>query len=261
MMKFGHLFTLIFFICVPAFALVVADPLPMSGVVSRDTNNQIDPQIDYERFVGRVTDKDDSSRIFKIKVENNNSKFFRAGDRVQFKVNQQEKRDFCTGFVRSVEDFYFAIYVENLNPCFSKKEYFRRGTVLNFYAPILAQRVLEASQYRNQLIVRKEDFLSQLNGINHFLWTFDQQKVKTAAEYDEEINRLQREKRKALDDMITLKQEKLILQNELMRKLTELDESLKFYRVERQELMSDRWNLDHDTGLPVGQRPQQEKWP
>src|SRR5690606_33186213 len=122
----------------------------------------------------------------------------------------------------------------------------------------LGQRVMEASHYRNQLIIRKEDFLSQLNSINHFLWTYDQQKVKTAADYDEQINRLQREKRKALDDMITLKQEKLILQNELMRKLTELDESLKFYRVERQELMSDRWNLDHDTGLPFGQRPQEE---
>ena|SRR5690554_939350 len=260
MMNFGHLFTLIFFLNTSAFALVISDPLPDRGVLSRDTNHQIDPQIDYERFIGRVTDKDESSRIFKVKVENNNSKFFRAGDKVRFKVNQQEKREFCTGFVRSVEDFYFSIYVESLNPCYSAKEYFRRGTVLNFYAPVLAQRVLEASQYRNQLIVRKEDFLSQLNDINHFLWTFDQQKVKTAAEYDEQINRLQREKRKALDDMITLKQEKLILQNELMKKLTELDESLKFYRVERQELMSDRWNLDHDTGLPFGQRPQEEKW-
>ncbi len=83
--------------------------------------------------------------------------------------------------------------------------------------------------------------------------------MKTAANYDEEINRLQREKRKALDDMISLKQERLNLQNELMGKLNELDESLKYYRVERQELMTDRWNLDHDQGLPFGQRPQAVK--
>ena len=262
-MNFGHLCTLIFLLTTTSFVfgVVISDPLPESGVLSRDTNNQIDPLIDYERFSGRVTDKDESSRVFKIKVENNNSKFFRAGDKVQFKVNQQDRKQYCTGFVRTVEDFYFSIYVESLAPCFSSTEYFRRGTVLNFYAQVLGQRVMEASHYRNQLIIRKEDFLSQLNSINHFLWTYDQQKVKTAADYDEQINRLQREKRKALDDMITLKQEKLILQNELMRKLTELDESLKFYRVERQELMSDRWNLDHDTGLPFGQRPQEEKWP
>lgn len=260
-MNFGHLSTFLFLLVTPLWAVVISDPLPLEGVLSRDSNHQMDPSIDYERFSGRVSDKDDSSRVFKVKVENNNSKFFRAGDKVQFKVNQQERRPYCTGFVRSVEDFYFSIYVESLGPCYSTSDYFRRGTVLNFYAPVLAQRVLEASQYRNQLIVRKEDFLSQLNGINHFLWSYDQQKVKTAAQYDEEINRLQREKRKALDDMITLKQEKLILQNELMRKLTELDESLKYYRVERQELLSDRWNLDHDTGLPFGQRPQPEKWP
>lgn len=259
MMNFGHLFILIFLISTQAFGVVISDPLPEKGVLSRDTNHQIDPNIDYERFTGRVSDKDDSSRIFKIRVENNNSKFFRAGDKVSFKVNQQEKKNFCTGFVRNVEDFYFSIYVESLGPCYSTNEYFRRGTVLHFYSPILAERVLHASQYRNQLIVRKEDFLSQLNSINHFLWSFDQQRVKTAADYDLRINELQREKRKALDDMITLKQEKLILQNELMRKLTELDESLKFYRVERQELLSDRWNLDHDTGLPFGQRPQEEK--
>jgi hypothetical protein len=44
-----------------------------------------------------------------------------------------------------------------------------------------------------------------------------------------------------------------------MVKLNELDESLIHYRVERQELMTDRWNLDHDSGLPVGQRPQDVK--
>jgi len=111
---------------------------------------------------------------------------------------------------------------------------------------------------QNGLKLKKKgiDFLKQLNDINHFIWNFDQLKVKRAADYDEEINRLQREKRKALDDMIALKQEKLVLQNELMKKLNELDESLLFYRVERQELMTDRWESDHDQGLPFGQRPQ-----
>jgi hypothetical protein len=127
---------------------------------------------------------------------------------------------------------------------------------LNFNAKILAQRVYEAMKYRDQLVVRKEDFLKQLNDTNHFLWTFDQQKVQVAAKYDDEINRLQREKRKALDDMIALKQERLILQNELMTRLTDLDGSILFYRIERQDLMTDRWNSDHDAGLPFGQRPQ-----
>lgn len=242
-----------------AQAVVLVPNLPEEGVLGPQNRNSIDPNVDYERFSGRVSDKDDDSRIFKVQVENNNTKFFRAGDQVLFKLNLKEGKEFCKGFVRSVEDFHFTIFVESLAPCYSSSEYFRRGTVLNFYSKNLSQRVFEASKYREQLILRKEDFLKQLNGINHFLWTFDQQKVKTASDYDEQINRLQREKRKALDDMISLKQERLVLQNELMRKLNELDESLSFYRVERQELMTDRWNSDHDLGIPVGQRPQEIK--
>lgn len=260
MRTFGH-FSLLFFLLFSfkAGAVVVVPNLPNQGVVGPENRGSIDPNVDYERFSGRVSDKDDTARIFKINVENNNTKFFRAGDPVLFKVNLKDTRDFCKGFVRNVEDFHFTIFVESLGPCYSTTEYFRRGTVLNFYSKTLALRVFEASKYREQLILRKEDFLKQLNDINHFLWTFDQQKVKTAADYDEQINRLQREKRKAIDDMITLKQERLVLQNELMKKLNELDESMLFYRVERQELMTDRWQMDHDQGLPVGHRPQDIK--
>ncbi|MGE3610921.1 MAG: hypothetical protein AB7I27_15125 [Bacteriovoracaceae bacterium] len=263
MKTFGH--SPIFFFCTTflianlALALPITHSLPDSGVVDPENRGAIDPNVDYEHFSGRVSDKDETGRIFKIHVENNNTKFFRPGDGVQFKVNLQEKKEFCKGFVQTVEDFYFTMKVEALRPCFSTEEYFRRGTVLNFYSPTLANRVLEATKFREQLVIRKEDFLKQLNDINHYLWSFDQEKVKTAAKYDEEINRLQREKRKALDDLVTVKQEKLTLQNELMKKLNELDESLLFYRVERQELLTDRWQLDHDLGLPVGQRPQKTK--
>ncbi len=261
MRTFGHFWIAFFFagamVAGAAWALVAAPSYPKAGVLAQDNRGVIDPSVDYERFSGRVSDKDDSERVFKVRVENNNTKFFRAGDLVLFKVNRRSSRSYCRAFVRNVEDFHFTIYVENLSPCFAKGEYFRRGTVLNFYSKALALRVFEASKYREQLILRKEDFLKQLNDINHFLWTFDQHKVQTAARYDEEINRLQREKRKALDDMITLKQERLVLQNELMKRLNELDESLIFYRVERQELLSDRWDLDHDQGLPVGPRPQE----
>ncbi len=245
-----------FFSAAQAVATIAVPSYPQAGVLGPDNRGVIDPNVDYERFSGRVSDKDDSERVFKIQVENNNTKFFRSGDLVLFGVNGRDTRGQCRGFVRNVEDFHFTIYVENLSPCFARGGYFRRGTVLNFYSKALALRIFEASKFREQLILRKEDFLKQMNEINHFLWTFDLQKVKTASRFDEEINRLQREKRKAIDDMITLKQERLVLQNELMKKLNELDESLILYRVERQELLTDRWELDHDQGVPVSPRPQ-----
>lgn len=237
-------------------AILVEHSLPQAGVLTKDTNAFMDPDVDYVNFTGRVSDRDDAQRVFKVHVENNNTKFFRAGDSVYFKVQNHKSDGRCKGFVRNVEDFYFSLYVESLTPCWKDEEYFRRGTVLVFDSEVLAQRVLEASKFRQTLIIRKEDFLKQLNGINQYLWTFDQQKAKVAAGYDAQINEIERAKRKALDDLIQFKQEQLTLQTELMKRLNELDDSLKFYRVERQELMVDRWNMDHDNALPVGQRPQ-----
>jgi len=250
-----------FFLSLPTFvwSTALAPNLSRVGVLGPENNNRMIPEENYEKFSGRVVDRDEASRIFKIKVENNNTKFFRSGDIVFFKINLKEDEESCKGFVKTVEDFYFTILVDRLETCFDKFKYFRRGTVLNIESKDLSRRIFEASQYRDQLILRKQDFLKQLNDINHFIWTFDQQKVKTTAGFDQQINQIQREKRRALDELINLKHERLVLQNELMKKLNELDESLQFYRVERQEKMVDRWELDHDLGLPVGQRPQEIK--
>jgi hypothetical protein len=253
----GHLL-LLFISLIDAHAIITEPKLPNEGVLSADVNHGINPALNYGKFTGRVSDKDDASRIFKVHVENNNSKFFRAGDNVYFRVQGREQRRNCKAFVRNVEDNYFSMFVENLEPCW-EAGYFRRGTILVFDSKVLEERVFEASKYREMLILRKDDFLKQLNGINHFLWTFDQQKVKVAADYDAQILEMQRARQRALDDLIQQKQEQLTLQAELMRRLNELDESLKFYRVERQELLTDRWNMDHDSALPVGQRPQELK--
>jgi len=244
-----------------AYAVLAVPDLPDKGVVDPPNRAFIDPNVNYEKFMGRVTDKDETGRILKIKVENNNTKFFKAGDVLYFTVNNHESDTLCRASVRNIEDFYFVIYVQNFKSCWNKDQYFPRGVQLNFESSVLAQRVLEASKFREILLLRKEGFLKQLNGINHFLWTYDQQKMKTAAEYDEQINELRRKKQLAIDNLLQTKQENLMLQVELQKKLDGLDESLKHYRVERQEYLLDRWNMDHDTGLPFPQRPMSMKSP
>ncbi len=255
---FGHLLLIILFVPSSGQAIIVEPALPPTGVVSEDMNHAMDPSHNYSEFTGRVTDRDDQGRTFKVRVENNNAKFFRSGDTVYFRVQERDSRQRCKGFVRNVEDYYFTMHVENLSPCWDAG-YFRRGTVLKLESKVLEGRVFEATKYRELLILRKDDFLKQLNGINHFLWTFDQQKVKVAADYDQRIVEMQKARQKALDDLIQYKQEQLVLQAELMSKLNELDAALKFYQVERRELLTDRWNMDHDMALPVGQRPQDPK--
>ena len=91
------------------------------------------------------------------------------------------------------------------------------------------------------------------------MWTFDQQRLKVAADYDRRVNELLREKQLAIDNLIQKKQENLLLQTELKAKLKSLDESLDHYKIERQEYLEDRWAMDHDLDLPVGRRPMEEK--
>jgi hypothetical protein len=246
---------------VVVYAVLNVPNLPDEGVLQPDNNAFIDPNVDYEIFMGRVSDKDKTGRILKVQVENNNTKFFRAGDEVFFRVNTMDTDYPCRANIRNVEDFYFVIYVSDFSPCWKKGRYFPRGLQLNFNSPTLSQRVLEASKYREMLILRKEGYLKQLNKINHFLWTYDQQKMKVAAEYDEQINELKRKKQLAVDNLLQTKQENLLLQVELVKKLDAMDESLKHYKVERKEQLTDRWNSDHDMALPVGQRPQAMKKP
>lgn len=243
-----------------SYGIILTPDYPEKGVTGKDNHDFIDPEIDYSVFMGRVTDKDSTGRVIKIKTENNNSKFLKAGDIIQFKVNNHQNERSCKASVRTVEDFYFSAYVQDFTGCWGEK-YFPRGLQLVFKSDLMAKRVFEASEYRKLLLLRKEGFLNQLNNINNFLWTYDQQKLQTAADYDKRINELRREKQLALDNMIQRKQESLLLQTELVQKLDSLDESLDHYKVERQEYMLDRWVLDNDSGLPFGRRPQKYKKP
>lgn len=227
--------------------------------VLRGMDSLFDSSRDYSLFSGRVTDKDDDQGILKIHSETINVKFFRAGDEIKFRLASDEYGDYCSCFVRTVEKNYFVVYVKSYNPCFGKDRYFRRGTVLNFKAERLAERVQEASEFRVILLKRRRDFFQQLNDINHFIWSYDQQKVKVAADYDRKILELQNQKRVALNNLQLRKKNGIRLQKELIFRLDELDEDLRFYRIDREELMVDRWHLDEDLGLPVQERPQKIK--
>jgi len=257
---FCHILFLI--IALPSYATLLTPKFPDEGVTAPDNNNFIDPRVDYSKFMGRVTDKDSKTgRIVKVKVEINNTKFFKAGDIVYFRVNRHDSELPCRASIKSIEDFYFVMYVTDYDQCWGRDKYFPRGLMLNFKSNVLSQRVFEASKYRETLIERKEGFLKQLSNINHFLWTYDQQRMQTASSFDERINKLKREKQLAIDNLLQTKQENLLLQVELMKKLDNIDESMDHYRVERGEYLTDRWNMDHDLGTTFPQRPPELKKP
>lgn len=257
MKDYGQKILLIFSFSLYSAALLanLSSNFPDEGLVDKANNAFIDPTVNYQEFMGRVSDKDKSGRILKIKVENNNTKFFKAGDSLSFRVNKHKTKFPCSGSVKNTEDFFFIIYVSDLDSCWPNGKYFPRGMQLNFESKDLANRVFEASKFREVLLLRKDGFLNQLNNINNFIWTYNQQKIKTASTFDDKINELKKQRQRAIDGLLQKKQESLLLQVELQKKLNGLDESLQHYRVERQEYLLDRWNLDHDLGGPFPQRP------
>ncbi len=228
--------------------------------LEEQTNDSFfDPEFDYSQFTGRVTDRDKTTHILKVSSENKNTRFFQTGDKLSFRM-ASKKTKMCDSTVRSVEKGYFIIHVSDWEPCFSKGEYFRRGSMLVFYSQNLVERVRNAALYRLLLMKRRKDFFNQLNGINRFVWSYNQQRVKEVANFDQQIIALQREKQRALEDLLAKKEENIKLQKELVMRIDRLDRDLEIYRVDKSEPMIDRWHLDQDLGLPVEKRPSKMRY-
>jgi len=217
-----------------------------------------DPNIDYKKFSGRMTDRDKVGDILKVFTENKNIKFFRPGDPLEFRLPNQSNL-LCRGFIKIVEKNYLTLYVKNLFSCFKKGEYLRRGSQMAFYSPILEERIKDAGLYRVILLRKKEEYWNQLNKMNQFIWTYDQKKIKVSSRYDKRIVNLESKKRKELDILLGKKRDQILLQKEIVKKIETLDNDLNFYRIDRYEPELDRWHLDQDLGLPVGRRPQRKK--
>ena len=212
-----------------------------------------DQEFDYSRFTARVTDKDKTGKILKLWSRFKNTKFFRSGDRLYFRLASKDS-EFCEAFIRSTEPDYFIMYVKDFTPCYGQ-DYFRRGSLLSVKSVQLETRVRDAAYHRVLLLKKRQAYFKQLNGVNHFIWSFDQQKILEAAEYDKKIVELQQAKERALEMLLVKKQDSIKLQKELSYRLDALDKDLDFYRIDRDDDKINRWQMDMDLGLPVGRRP------
>ena len=158
--------------------------------------NTIRPNEDYSKFYGRITDRNNKGDILKIHTENANIKLFQAGDVTKFYLASRLEESPCVGYVRDIEDNYLVISVNNIEQCWNKFGGIRRGSILKFDSEILAKRIVDAGVFREVLIKRKNDYLSQLKEVNNFLLNFKQSKVKEISRIEQEIVKLEEMKLK-----------------------------------------------------------------
>lgn len=247
---------LLLFLSISVLAVETRNTLKKS-ILKIDPDSFYDPTFDYSRFSGRVTDRDATGSIIKVSSESKNVRFFHAGDFIEFKIQAQPKSDFCQGYVRSIEENFFVMFVKDIEPCFSNEEYFRRGTAMVMHSEKLAQRIKDASVYRASLMLKKKDYMNQLNNLNQSIWTFEEKKIQVAADYDRKIVEIEKDKMRAIGELLAKKNDEMRLQKELISRLDGVDREFDFYRVEKEELMFDRWHLDHDLGPPVYEKPEE----
>ena len=201
-------------------------------------------------FTARMTDRDDSLRTLKMSSENSYTRFFKKGDALQFHLPRKKDRR-CDGFIKGAEEGFFVVSVKNLDSCWDKSEYFRRGTLLTIYSPKLRSRVFGAKNYKLILKGRRDDHLKQLNEINHFIWSYDQQRIQLAASFDEQIIAIEKERQEALRELTNRKRDSTRLQQSLTYQLDKLEKDLSFYNVEKEDLLVDKQHLYDPFGLPI----------
>ncbi len=241
------------------FPLFVLQGQVFDEQVKRAGDSFYDERENYSRFSGRITDKDKKAEIYKIKTENPNISFFRAGDVIFFQVanfaHEKKINHFsCRAFVRSVEKEHFVVFVNNKQTCHEGKS-FLRGTAVTFHSPQLAERMFTASQYRRVLLQKRVDFLHQLNKINNFLWNYKEEKRKSVMSFEKKINAIKKERQEALDDLVDKQREYIVLQRDLQQEIDDIDHDLENYRIKQKDLFFDRWHLDHDSIAKFNKRP------
>lgn len=230
------------------------DPkMPDHGIMSLDYDGFIDPQHDYTKNVGRITDINQPQKMFKVKVENDTTRFLKTGDVVSIKIPNLSKNS-CDVGVISTEISYVTFGWQSLDQCWDTKKYFRRGLLVEMNSSIMQLRVQQASAYRKQLLERRNVYLKQLNDVNNFFWKYETERERVLNEYDRKINELKNQRAQAAGSIDDERVNKTKVQGELMQELNSLDELLKFYRIDRREVFSDKTGQDYDTSAPVNQK-------
>lgn len=216
----------------------------------------------YSVFYARLTDRNESSEILKFNTENPNVKLFQAGDQVKIFIASRLEGPSCIGYVRDIEDQYMVVALKNVKQCWDEFGGLRRGAMVKIESQMLSKRIVDAGIFRDVLIKRKNDYLGQLKEVNKFLLNFKQYKLEEIAKIEKEIISLEEKKLIKVSALMAKRKDFIHLQRELNFRLDKLDEDIENYRLERVELLRDRWAKDQDFGRPYSNRPQEIKnWP
>lgn len=193
-------------------------------------------------FSGRVSKINTKASLMRIRAEFANMKYLNKKDRVEF-WNEHNPELRCRAYVVGKSPEYILVKISDFEFCL-KKLFIANGGYLKFFSQDLANNLKMGNEVLAILLKKhlavsgkinssKRELESHLDMIDAINKRYEVLRQKLELEWQKELAALEE------DRIISLKNYK-----SLQQRLSEIEHKLEQYRVNDQNLETDRWSLD-----------------
>jgi hypothetical protein len=205
-------------------------------------SNESDKHEYGSHFTGLISRMNPSARLFRIRTDFANIKFFNRKDRIEFWSDSYPEQR-CDGLVEGRTNDYLLIKVHQFENCI-RKVHFTTGSYLHFESPDLAQTVKMANELvqilqkkRIAMQVKKERHQKELTGhvekVDAVNKRYEILRQKLEIEWQKELSSLEEDKAHIFMEFKNAE-----------ARVNEIDTKIESYRIEDHNLKLDRWSLD-----------------
>jgi hypothetical protein len=205
-------------------------------------SNESDKHEYGSHFTGLISRMNPSARLFRIRTDFGNIKFFNRKDRIEFWSDSYPAQR-GDGIVEVRTNDYLLIKFTQFENCL-RKVHFTTGSYLHFESPDLAETVKMAGELvqvlqkkRIAMQVKKERHQKELTGhiekVDAVNKRYEILRQKLEIEWQKELSSLEEDKSHIFMEFKNAE-----------ARLNEIDTKLESYRIEDHNLKLDRWSLD-----------------
>jgi tRNA U55 pseudouridine synthase TruB len=193
-------------------------------------------------FSGRVSHINDKAGLLRLKVEFSNLKYLNARDQVEF-WDQSLPGQRCSSFVAGKSNDYLLLKIPNFDFC-QRFVHMGAGTYLHLYSRDLINNLTMGGELMEILLKRRvavegikmrheRELSAHIEKVNAVNARYEVLRAKLMDEWRREISFLEEDKTTTLRNF-----------EAAQIQLNEIDKKIHVYRIEDDNLKTDRWALD-----------------
>ena len=193
-------------------------------------------------FSGRVTTFNRELKTLKIKVEFANLKYLNTKDLVEF-WDERNTNQRCKAYVFGRSNDYLLLRTPELASC-ERFLLITSGAYLKFFSKDLANNIEMGKDVVSLLIKKRMAIQGQMDLRSRELDAHLERVNAVNARYDLLRTKLEREWQKELNNLEEDRVQSLRLAKDLEQRRDEIDKKLEIYKVQDENMKTDRWSLD-----------------